>query len=439
MLFITRKIWRDKLFISKITLFFLPFSALCQSQQVYYQAKLDSYFSKDKEVLNYVRVDEKGIAIYANPETKGQDGKPEIRLNWQQVDSLKKVISGIPEKEAEKLIASKDSMSYFIQKDSLLHTHATQLKGMRIAIDPGHLGGSYEMGEIEARCMKLGIDSTHCIQLEEGNLTFATANILKKKLEAQGAIVMLTRPDTGVSSLGITYYEWKRRMKSRAYEDSLLKVGLLTDKEVRSLHINIDDSSVGMNKGLFSNVFSSMDLSERSRKINEFNPDLTVIIHYNVNEKNKGWTHTTDKDFVMAFVGGCISSKDLKSYAGRVNFLRLLITDDIENSIQLSSLVVNNLSKDLKVPVVKREDASYLSEHCLSTPKEGVYSRDLALARLTQGTLVYGEPLYQDNAKECMLLSGAGENITGGNTPSRIEMVANAYYKGILDYVNGKK
>ncbi len=240
---------------------------------------------------------------------------------------------------------------------------------------------------------------------------------------------MFSRPDTGISALGISYYEWKRKIKNRAYVDSLLKEGLLSEKQVAMLRGHMAD------KAIFSEIFGSMDMSVRARKINAFHPDMTVVIHYNVNEKNTGWTKTTDKDFVMTFVGGCVTSKDLKTLAGRLNLLRLLISPDIENSVKLCSYAVNHLSADLNVPVAKKTDATYLNERCLATPVVGVYSRDLALTRLIKGPLVYGEPLYQDNAKECTMLSGYCDKIAGANTPTRLELVADAYYKAIEDYV----
>ncbi|MGP8216148.1 MAG: hypothetical protein ACLQQ4_11325 [Bacteroidia bacterium] len=420
--------------ISKISFFFFPLILSAQTEQAYYQAKLDTYFSKDRGVKNFVAINEKGIDIYGSGTAKEAGDKPEIKLNWKEVDSLKNIISGVPEKELEKiLMEKKDSLFFFIQKDSLKHTTATSFKGLKVAIDPGHIGGTFDMGGVESRCMQLSIDSTHQIKLEEGNLTFFTALLLKKKLEAQGAIVMLSRPDTGISSLGISFFEWKRRIKNKAYADSLLKEGLITQREIGYIHKSSPQGE-GLEgaKVLFSDVFGSMDMAVRARKINAFHPDVTVVIHYNVNEKNLGWTKTTDKDFVMAFVGGCITTKDLKTLAGRLNFLRLLISNDIVNSLKLCSFAVNHLSTDLKVPIAKKSDATYLSEHCLSTPVEGVYSRDLALTRLIRGTLVYGEPLYQDNVNECILLSSAS-----GNSPGRIGIVADAYYKAIEDYISG--
>jgi N-acetylmuramoyl-L-alanine amidase len=271
------------------------------------------------------------------------------------------------------------------------------------------------------------------IRLVEGNLTFYTAQILKKKLEQQGAEVMLTRNDTGISGLDITYFQWKKRIKDANYVDSLIGTGIFPEKEKHLLRLKLSD------KVLFKNVFGSVDMAERAKKINAFQPDVTVVIHYNVNETNVGWTHPTNRDYVMTFVGGCVIAKDLETESGRLNFLRLLISPDIENSIKLSSKVVHHLSVDLNVPIAHKEDATYLSRNCISTSAEGVYSRDLALTRLIRGPVVYGEPLYQDNSLECCMLSGKGTDFKGCSISQRIGQVALAYYEGIVDYINDLK
>jgi N-acetylmuramoyl-L-alanine amidase len=347
---------------------------------------------------------------------------------------LAPVISMISLPELKKLVIDKkDSLQFYLKNDSIKERPSPHsFKGMKIAIDPGHIGGAYQMGFTESRCMTLALDSTHQIQLVEGNLTFITALILKQKLDSMGAQTMLTRKDTGISSLGITFSEWKEKIKNKSYLDSLVSNNLISEKGVHLLHARLPD------KVLFADVFGSVDMANRAKEINAFQPDITVIIHYNVNEKNAGWTHTTDKDYVMAFVPGCVTSEDLKTLAGRLNFLRLLLSPDIEKSINLSSAVAKNISSGLKVPLAQKTDATYLTEHCLSTPKTGVYSRDLALTRLIRGPLVYGEPLYQDNNLECLLLTEKDDSISGFVVSKRIEVVAQAYYKGIVEYLQEK-
>jgi len=339
------------------------------------------------------------------------------------VNLLSPVISNISEPELKKLLFhKKDSLQYYIAKDSVKKRRViTSLKGLKIAIDPGHIGGAYHMGETESRCMTLALDSTNKIQLVEGNLTFFTALLLKHQLDSLGAQTMFTRTDTGISALDMTFFEWKKKIKSRTYLDSLINNGLISEKGVQLLNMHLPD------KVLFSKVFGSVDMAARASKINAFKPDVTVIIHYNVNERNLGWKHTTDKDYVMAFVPGCITSENLKTLSGRLNFLRLLLSPDIENSVKLSSAVAKKISSKLNVPLAQRADATYLSQHCLSTPATGVYSRDLELTRLIKGPLVYGEPLYQDNSSECILLTQLSSE--------RIKLVAEAYYEGILEYL----
>jgi N-acetylmuramoyl-L-alanine amidase len=409
--------------------YFIPFYSSAQTPEEHYTHRLTTYFSKDHKVKDMVSISKDSLIILSDEPTI-----PKISLSWDEVRILSPLISTISEEELKKLVINKkDSLSFFIKKDTIKERSSPYTpKGMKIAIDPGHIGGGYNMGFTESRCMTLAIDSTNQIQLVEGNLTFYTALLLKHKLDSIGVQTMLTRTDTGVSSLGITFYQWKKKIKDTAYLDSLINNDLISDKGVRLLKAHLSD------KVLFGEVFGSVDMAARAKKINAFQPDITVIIHYNVNEKNAGWNHTTDKDYVMTFVPGCVTSEDMKTLAGRLNFLRLLLSSDIEKSVKLSSAVAKNISSKLNVPLAQKTDATYLTEHCLSTSKTGVYSRDLALTRLIRGPLVYGEPLYQDNTSECLLLTAKDDSISGFVVSKRIELVAQAYYDGILEYIQEK-
>jgi N-acetylmuramoyl-L-alanine amidase len=431
-----------KIILSKISLFFAPFLISAQTLQENIQHNLNAYFSKDHAVKNYVAITKDSFLLYAGPLARTKKEKPEFALSWKQVKILSAFINKLSTKELEDLLVmKKDSLDFYMAKystDTVLLQAASpsSLKGLKVAIDPGHIGGTYSMGKSESRCMTLYCDSINkadSIRLIEGNLTFFTALILKKKLEDNGAEVMLTRKDTGISALDITYYKWKELIKNPLYIDSLVDANLLPPKDVRLLGLKLQD------KVLFEKVFGSVDMAERAKKMNAFHPDVSVVIHYNVNEQNAGWAHPTGKDYVMTFVGGCIVSKDLETKAGRLNFLRLLISPDIENSINFSSKVIHHLSNDLGIPIARKEDATYLAHNCISTKANGVYSRDLALTRIIRGTLVYGEALYQDNEKECRLLSTNDDSLQGCSFSKRIELVADSYYKGILDYLAGQQ
>ncbi|MEI7963415.1 MAG: hypothetical protein WCI42_06250, partial [Verrucomicrobiota bacterium] len=65
------------------------------------------------------------------------------------------------------------------------------LAGLRIAIDPGHLGGSY--AQMEARWFRIG----NSRPVAEGEMTLIVAKLLKQRLEAMGAEVWMTRTKNG--------------------------------------------------------------------------------------------------------------------------------------------------------------------------------------------------------------------------------------------------
>ena len=223
-----------------------------------------------------------------------------------------------------------------------------------------------------------------------------------------------------------TYEEWLKTYKKKTL-DSLLSIKKITAQKHKQL--------IGANPTvLFSSFFKDYELQHRAAVINAFAPDLTVIIHYNVDEKNVAWKKPSDKNFCMAFIPACLTADNLKTIEGKINLLRLLLCSDIDESEKISGLVVNQLSKQLNIPIANKTDASYLSEHCLGSPTKGVYSRNLALCRMVKSPLVYGECLYQDCENEYYALTQNTETVYGIKTNKRVALAAQSFYNAILEY-----
>jgi len=321
-------------------------------------------------------------------------------------------------------------ISYAAKEKMLCDIPGKPLCNKKIMIDPGHMAGTMQMARIEQKYLhftktnyaELKQDS---LDIAEGILTFQTASILKKWLEEKGAVVSLTRQNN-CTSFGGSYEDWLKNRKKKTL-DSLLLAKKITAQRHKQL------LKMGKAK-FFLEFFKDYELLQRSRVINNFAPDLTAIIHYNVNEKNSPWLQPSDKNFCMAFIPGCLIGDNLESVAGKINFLRLLLSEDAVQSEKVSSLLVNELSKQLDVPVAKTTDAGYLNEHCLSTSSAGVYCRNLALCRLVRGPLMYGECLYQDNETECYELIKNTENKGGIQTNKRVVSAAQSYLNAILQY-----
>jgi N-acetylmuramoyl-L-alanine amidase len=418
-----------------ISLLFLSASHFCFSQDTiiagkikHFTQKANTYLDKQKALAPYYSINKKGISMYASSKDKLMDSA-EFHLNWDQLESFNQFLKNYSPAtilkfyQAKKFDRTSISSATAISKNDPLK----KLSGLKIAIDAGHTAGNFEAGQIERKCLGFTCTdpngSKDSIEIAEGTLTFATAKLLKEKLEAEGAEVFLTRPFNGCTAFGITFEDWlTTRYKSTI--DSLYKI-----KEITLAKKNWFLTKA-TKRDKFLLIFKDMELKKRAELINNYKPNFTIITHYNADETNTGWIKPSNRNFNMAFVGGAFMRSDLSSPEKRFEFLRLLVSDDLERSIALSSSVVKSFEKNLDVKTAGAKDATYLIEGCLSTNEKGVFCRNLQLTRYIHSPLVYGETLYQDNVNECISLNKEIDKTKN----IRVQQVAEAYFQGILNY-----
>ena len=369
----------------------------------FYSGKMKKYLDKEGKAAGVFTFTKEGIEMYA-PATDTSQKRLEFVFSWDSIEP--RLIS------LESLLPSRHS-----------------LKGCRIALDPGHIAGDLETAKMEKKWVEMKNPS---VQLIEGELTLATALILKNKLEAQGAKVMLTRDRPNISAFGIDFVKWTDSLFIKAIEDAHAR-GDVSFEEKNYLLTKANNTEI------FRRFFLAEDLRERARKINEFHPDLTLVMHYNVDETNANWNKPSKKDFNMTFVGGSFGEDELNSPEARIEFLRLLLTDDIEWSTEFSKYIIESMVKQTKVPAALDSNAIYLRDNCMKTDVNGVYCRNLTLTRKVKGVICYGESLYQDNINECKALSKKEIKIGELETSKRVAEVAEAYYQGIVNYMKGSK
>jgi N-acetylmuramoyl-L-alanine amidase len=305
------------------------------------------------------------------------------------------------------------------------------LQGFRVALDPGHFATSLEDALVEQKYLYFPKDSIHhpgdSVKIFESELTYNTAFVLKKMLEEQGAKVFVTRNQNNFTSFNCTYSDWMSRHRERVL-DSLKNSGAMSQERYNKL-------SKESNYKFFWDFFRDYDLMNRAKKINEFNPHVTAIIHYNVDEKNEPWNKSTDKNFTMTFIGGAFTSESLEKTESKLHFLRLLLTKQLNQSEKLAGQTVANFNKYLGIQIAGQLDAEYLKDNCLSTGSKGVYARNLILCRIINSPLVYGEALYQDNHKECEELCRKNIEKYGIQSNARLLNSANSYYMAISQFL----
>lgn len=391
-----------------IILFIISFDGVAQdtsslfSKIKYNNDKVTRYLDRENALSGYYSIDKNGIKMFASPNDK-LNNNIENFISWDSVSILNRTTKKIINNEKK-------------------------LSGHKIAIDPGHTAGDIVSGKLEQKHLKLTIKNeigkSDTVEIAEGMLTFATAILLKEKLEKEGAEVFLTRKFNGSTAFGITFEDWLKTSFKKSV-DSLYKIGEVTLEKKNWL------LTKATKRDKFRIVFKDIELQKRAELINKYRPDITIIIHYNVDETNAGWAKPTTKNFDMTFVGGAFMKHDLLTKEKRNEFLQLLISDDLEESIGLSGEVVRSFEKILSVKTATINDAKYLRESCFATSEKGVFCRNLQLTRFIHSPLVYGETLYQDNIIECKLLAKEREKTKN----ERIQQVAEAYYQGIINFV----
>ena len=413
-------------------------TVFCRAQTIQQcKYRFDNYLNFKGSLNNRVQFKENAIYILDSK------GKTEFTIYEHEIPSISRYFINNSFSKQEKLVKHKglkklskiqcDSISCRIVDKKIIAKPDKNLplKGYRIAIDPGHTAVTMAEAQIEQKFLCFVKDSINhpydTIKVFESALTFNTAQLVQKMLEEQGAKVILTRSQNNFNSFNCSYSSWLINHKIRVLDS--LKTATFLSKEKHKKLSKMSD------RDLFWEFFRDYDLNNRSRIMNEFNPHVSLIIHYNVDEKNDPWKQTSKKNYTMAFIGGAFTSDNLDKPENKTHFLRLLLTDQLNQSEKLAAQSVNCASKNLNIPVASQFDAGYLKDNCLNTGSAGVYSRNLNLCRLINSPLVYGESLYQDNENECEVLMKTDINYKNIKTNERTLLVAKSYYQAVYGFL----
>ena len=301
------------------------------------------------------------------------------------------------------------------------------LSGYRIAIDPGHVADDYQMAQIEMRYIDIRkVDSKESYRFYEAELNLSTALVLKDSLEAKGAEVFLTRNTKKSYCAHKSFHRW--------YEEDLKKE--LKRKGMNAVEIREFLENTSLSK-IFRTYYSRKDLDARADKINYFKPDFTIVIHYNADSEKKRWNSITPHNYCLTFVPGAYLKNEMNTRLERFDFLRVLVTDYFLESTKLSSEIIDEFEKQLKVDVLETlHSPEYIRNFSLKV-KKGVYARNLRLCRLLESPICYGEALLQDNIQE--LENFQQNDLEEGKICRRVVKVAEAYFRGIIRYTNLKR
>lgn len=297
------------------------------------------------------------------------------------------------------------------------------LKGLHIALDPGHLGGNW--ARMEERWFQVG-DSK---PIQEGDMTLQVAKILAPKLRSLGAKVSFVR-STATPATPKRPDDLKEVSKK-----ILLRAG---DAQPREDYAGPADPEKEhtvrwQNELLF---YRYSEIRQRAELVNrEIKPDLVLCLHFNAETWNDPTKPTlVDRNHLHLLVNGSYLPPELEYDDVRFEMLQRLLSRTHEEESGLVEVLAKAMARRTQLPPYE-----YTTENVTKFGTTGyVYLRNLLATRLYHAPVIYFEP-YVMNSDEVFWRVEEGDyegirNVNGTDRLSIYREYADGVVDGLIEY-----
>jgi hypothetical protein len=298
------------------------------------------------------------------------------------------------------------------------------LSGIKIAIDPGHLGGNW--AKMEERWFQ--VDGSKPVQ--EGDLTLRVARLLAQRLRELGAKVSFVRN----SDAPITE---ERPDDFRALARKILIKNGVPEPRVDVL--NPGDPAKEQTIRWQSEIlfYRYSEIRRRAVRVNfKLHPDLVICLHFNAEAWGDPNAPTlTDTNHLHLLVNGSYLAEELDFDDERFEMIRRLLSRVYDEELPLADTIAAAMARATGLPPYEYPTTN-------STTKVGtsgyVYARNLLATRLYRCPVVYCEP-YVMNSRDVFARIQAGDyegtrNINGVERKSIFREYADSVAEGLVDY-----
>jgi len=291
------------------------------------------------------------------------------------------------------------------------------LSELKIAIDPGHIGG--EWAKMEERSFQIGEDQ----EIREGELTLIIAEILQQRLENLGAEVTLVREkfEPVTAKRPIDFRKDARLFLLQNGVRNPLDTYLPTDRANEGRVATIQWQS----EKLF---YRTSEIRERALRVNEeIVPDLVLCLHLNA----EAWgdpaaPEYVDSNHLHILMNGSYMFGELGNDDVRFEMVTRLLERTHDEELRLATHLAPSMAESTGLP-------PYVYPGQNATPVEGqpyLYRRNLLANRTYRCPVIYFEPYVMNNEEVASRLA-LGDYL--GKTLVGDELRTSIYQ----DYVNG--
>ena len=303
------------------------------------------------------------------------------------------------------------------------------LAGLRIALDPGHLGGKW--AKVEERWFQVG----NTKPVTEGDLTLRVSRMLAPRLRKLGATVLFVRNSTQpvTSKRPVDFLDLAKTI--------LIKNGVPRPRdEVLNPTDPAKEGTVHWQSEMLFYRYS--EIRRRAVLVNtKLHPDLVLCLHFNA----EGWGEPSnptliDNNHLHLLVNGSYLTEELDLDDERFEMIRRLLSRAYDEELPIADTVATAMAKATGLP-------PYQYPTTLTTTKVGssgyVYARNLLATRIYRCPVVYCEP-YVMNSKDGFARIEAGDyegtkEINGVQRKSIFREYADSIADGLREYYSNAR
>ena len=303
------------------------------------------------------------------------------------------------------------------------------LSGLKIALDPGHIGGAW--AKMEERWFKVG----DAPPVEEGEMTLRVAQMLAPKLRELGARVSFVRDKTEpVTPL--------RPDDLKEVAREVLKTNGVENprEDFAGPDDPLKDQTVRWQSEIL--FYRNSEIRQRARLVNsKLKPDLVLCLHFNAEAWGDEQNPTlSDKNHLHLLVNGSYVPAELQSDDVRFEMLRRLLSRAYDEESKIADTAAAVMAKKTQLPAYEYTNPDNITKVGTSGY---VYARNLVATRLYQCPVVYFEP-YVMNSHEVFARIQAGDYdgtrpINGVERPSIFREYVDSVVEGLAEYYRGAR
>src|SRR5438128_3125086 len=298
------------------------------------------------------------------------------------------------------------------------------LFGLKIGLDPGHLGGKW--AKMEERWFQVGNSAA----VQEGDLALRVARLLASRLRQLGAKVFFVRN----SNEPITA---KRPDDFRELARKILVKNGVPQPRNEVLDPNDPEKEQTIRWQSEILFYRYSEIRRRAALVNfKLHPDLVLCLHFNA----EGWGDPnnptlTDINHLHLLVNGSYLEQELEFDDERFEMDRLLLIRAYDEYLPLADTIALAMARETGLPPYQYPTTNTTTKVGAS---EYVYARNLLATRLYRCPVVYCEP-YVMNSKDVFARIQAGDyegvrNVNGVERRSIFHEYADSVVDGLVDY-----